>query len=32
MHKENIVYLHNGILFGYEKERHHEFFRQMDGF
>ena len=24
-------YSHNGILFNYEKQRHHEFCRQMDG-
>jgi hypothetical protein len=29
--KENMIQLHNGILFSYEKQRHHEFCRQMDG-
>jgi hypothetical protein len=28
---ENVVHLHNGILLSYEKQRHHEICRQMDG-
>ena len=28
---ENMVYLHNGILFSYLKQRHHKFCREMDG-
>jgi hypothetical protein len=34
MHKENMVYigiLLSGILFSYEKQRHHELCRQMNG-
>jgi hypothetical protein len=31
MDKENVVHLHNGILFSYLKQGHHEFCRQMDG-
>jgi hypothetical protein len=33
MDKGNVVHLHNGILLSCEeKERHHEFCRQMDEF
>jgi hypothetical protein len=28
---ENVVHLHSGILFNYEKQGHHEFSRKMDG-
>jgi hypothetical protein len=31
MDKENVVHLHNGILLNYQKQRHHEFCRQMGG-
>jgi hypothetical protein len=34
MDTENVVHLHNGILFSYlkkKKKRHHDFCRQMDG-
>jgi hypothetical protein len=31
MDTEYVVQLHNGILFSYCEEGHHEFFRLMDG-
>jgi hypothetical protein len=31
MDTKNVVHLHNGILFRYSKQGHHEFCRQMDG-
>jgi hypothetical protein len=31
MDNENMVHLHNGILFSYEEQRHHGFFWQIDG-
>jgi hypothetical protein len=29
--KENVVHLHSGILFSYQKQRYHAFVRKMDG-
>jgi hypothetical protein len=31
MYTETVFHLHNGIIFIYYKQRHHEFCRQIDG-
>jgi hypothetical protein len=31
MNTENVVHVHNGRVFSYEKWGHHEFYRQMGG-
>jgi hypothetical protein len=31
MDTENVVHLHNGILFSYYELGHHEFYRKMNG-
>jgi hypothetical protein len=31
MNKENVVYLHNGILFIHRKQRNHVLYSNMDG-
>jgi hypothetical protein len=31
MDTESVVHLHNRMLFSYQKQGHHEFYREMDG-
>jgi len=31
MESENVVHLHNGILFNYKQREHYEFCRQIEG-